>query len=284
MNGVAGSKIFRTSSSRKYGNLPSTGEEELKLKRRRDLSKGKYSGLKKKVNSSTEALAQIDKISKSLNSAEVTEPAPTGQSQEKTHGPTVKADAETANFVPKEAPPDMGLVATGERVAQTDESLAPTGDGLIPFGEGSTELSSTSGAPGDGGLTQSDNAIPPAESSATAADGAAGEGASSIPAADESAVRIDEHKDDLAHTGEEGRDFSKTEVLPFIGGGGLGLLDQDNFPLPQVENEGEGLGSMEMSDQLGINNQGLMPMDQDGNMSKALPFSDTPFADLGNHD
>jgi hypothetical protein len=70
---------------------------------------------------------------------------------------------------------------------------------------------------------------------------------------------------------------AESTLLPFIAPSEMNLLDQENFPLPRMENEGEGipapqenqLSSMEMDDQVSALVRQATPSD-----GSALPFSD----------
>lgn len=171
------------------------------------------------------------------------------------------------------APVGGSLYSTGEEYApQTGEGLHPIGEGTLRTGGEETSAPMAEAGVGVGEAAQHTNAA--GETMGMAGEtvgvaretvGVAGDGANLVT--EESALAQSEMGNNMG--------FSDADVLPFIGSDGLNLLDQDAFPLPKVENLGDGLDAMETDE--GNYSQGNMITQAAGNIATAS-YSDLPFA------
>lgn len=164
------------------------------------------------------------------------------------------------------APVGGSLYSTGEEYApQTGEGLHPIGEGTLRTGGEETSAPMAEAGVGVGEAAQHTNAAGESMGMAGGNVGVAGDGANLV--AEESALAQSEMGNNMG--------FSDADVLPFIGSDGLNLLDQDAFPLPKVENLGDGLDAMETDE--GNYSQGNMITQAAGNIATAS-YSDLPFA------
>lgn len=250
------------------------GDEEQKLKRRRDLSHGKYYKLKKQLNSSVEALEQIEVLSKSLDPGEdteadleqeTTEEKVNGKMNGEVNGTLDGETTVTVAPVKNEAGPDE---ASAETAAAAGEVLTSAPTGETATGEGSTPTENSASQ----GENQSDKNL------------AGGDGAKETGDTSGGDTTIVGGGVDLNPTPTTTTD---DEILPFIGNDDINLLDQENFPLPRVENEGEGVDAMatttpqdssHMLSSTEVDDQVSALMRQATPSDSALPFSDLPFS------
>ena len=243
-----------------------------------------------------EALEQIEVLSKSfetgeeeadLTEQETTEEKVDGEIKSEVNG---NLDSEAVGSAP------TGVLASDKEKSEAgtsapmDEPSAVTAKGVTAAGEG---LAASSGGEGVGTSGPTDEPVTgegstPTENSASRGEvnPEGGEGtkeatktgdATGTPSGDTAAISTV----NLTPT-----TTADDEILPFIGNDDINLLDQENFPLPRVENEGEGVGPMATTPQdsshmlssTEVDDQVSALMRQATPSDSALPFSDLPFS------